>query len=177
MISHVRSLYVPHIADHPHGANLDLRDLALQIVNVVRLRPEVELCYMGLASKCFEILENRSSAYARDGGIDSSDIMSALPVASTVLPIPAGHPPLGPIAPFGSPPVLLDEDDEDDIDIDIDDDDVEDVDSDADADYTDSDDEFMGFMQKQNSEPRLRLREILFYDDKVSVFRARHGRL
>jgi hypothetical protein len=25
--------------------------------------------------------------------------------------------------------------------------------------------------------PRLRLREILFYDDKVAIFKARHGRL
>lgn len=35
------------------------RELAMQVVDVIVLRPEVELCYVGISHKCFEILENR----------------------------------------------------------------------------------------------------------------------
>ena len=59
MIPHLRSLYLPFLADHVHGVNADARELALQLVDIVALRPEVELCYMGIATKCFEILEHR----------------------------------------------------------------------------------------------------------------------
>ncbi|USP73194.1 hypothetical protein yc1106_00468 [Curvularia clavata] len=62
-IPHIRSLYIPYIADHAHGSNIDPRELAYQILDIVHLRPEIELCYMGLSTKCFEILENRPSNY------------------------------------------------------------------------------------------------------------------
>ncbi|KAA8613306.1 hypothetical protein PtrSN002B_004175 [Pyrenophora tritici-repentis] len=62
-IPHIRSLYIPFIADHAHGSNIDPRELAYQILDIVHLRPEIELCYMGLSTKCFEILENRPSNY------------------------------------------------------------------------------------------------------------------
>jgi len=67
-VARLRSLYIPHIADHPHGANIDPQELAFQIVDIVTLRPEIELCYMGIGTKCFEILETKatddSSAYS-----------------------------------------------------------------------------------------------------------------
>ncbi|CAK4030738.1 hypothetical protein AC578_5764 [Lecanosticta acicola] len=94
-VPQLRSLFLPFLADHVHGANVDPRELALQIVDIVALRPEVELCYMGIANKCFEILEN-----GREGEALAEKIVG-----------------------------------------------------------------------------RLRLREILFYDDKVAIFKARHGRL
>ena len=74
-IPQVRSLYIPHIADHPHGADSDPRELALQIVDIVTLRPDIELCYMGIAGKCFEILENQSLNHSghRDHSADSID--------------------------------------------------------------------------------------------------------
>ena len=62
-IPHIRSLYIPFIADHAHGNNIDPRELAYQILDIVHLRPEIELCYMGLTHKCFEILENRPTNY------------------------------------------------------------------------------------------------------------------
>ena len=43
----------------------------------------------------------------------------------------------------------------------------------TDEEYVESENE----KQKEKSKPALRLREILFYDDKVSIFKARHGRL
>jgi hypothetical protein len=51
-------LNIPFIADHVTPA-YDPKELALQVVDVIVLRPEVELCYMGVSHKCFEILENR----------------------------------------------------------------------------------------------------------------------
>ncbi|TDZ28151.1 hypothetical protein C8035_v009839 [Colletotrichum spinosum] len=41
----------------------------------------------------------------------------------------------------------------------------------------DSDDESLRDGDYGSAQPRLRLREILFYDDKVAIFKARHGRL
>ena len=31
----------------------------MQVVDMIFLRPEIELCYLGISNKCFEILENR----------------------------------------------------------------------------------------------------------------------
>jgi hypothetical protein len=57
-IPHLRSLNIPFIADHVTPA-FDPRELALQVVDVIVLRPDVEICYMGISHKFFEILENR----------------------------------------------------------------------------------------------------------------------
>lgn len=163
---HLRSLSIPFLADHVHGTNLDPRELALQIVDIVALRPEVELCYMGIANKCFEILENRKGTdswsavgdpshpdthqHDVDDGVESDDVEE------------------------------VDEDDEDGVD--VEDDMEEETES---SDGSDSDDEASeggwsdddGGVGGGKGRLRLRLREILFYDDKVAVFKARHGRL
>ncbi|KAK4127096.1 hypothetical protein N657DRAFT_191171 [Parathielavia appendiculata] len=55
----LRSLHIPYLADHPAGGSCDPRDLALSIVDIVALRPEIRLCYVGIGAKCFEILESR----------------------------------------------------------------------------------------------------------------------
>ncbi|KAF2100017.1 hypothetical protein NA57DRAFT_26310, partial [Rhizodiscina lignyota] len=174
-IPHVRSIYIPHVADHPHGSNSDPRELALQIVDIVALRPDIELCYVGIASKCFEILENKSHNYdlrnnSPDGG-NSND----------------GGP--------GNEPLILDEEDDDadpgeDDDeedemgiggIQTADDDVTQSESEEEFQDDDDDEEFGSDAEEdgigRDRGPKLRLREILFYDDKVAVFRARHGRL
>lgn len=163
-IPHLRSIYIPFIADHVHGTDVDPRELALSIMDIVALRPEVELCYMGVANKCFEILENKREW---DGRPESHLGLSGAGIEDA-----------------GSDG---DEDDEDEAD-EEEDDDVDGEDEDAEG--TESDDE-----DAEDSEPwdsdadddgdnggggraaRLRLREILFYDDKVAVFKARHGRL
>lgn len=67
-------MYIPFIADHAHGNNIDPRELALQIVDIVHLRPEVEICYIGIYTKCFEILENRPTNYdLRQDSMNGSD--------------------------------------------------------------------------------------------------------
>jgi len=181
MISHVRSLYIPHIAHHPHGANLKEEELAMQIVDIVTLRPEVELCYMGLARKCYEIIENKylghdnrvyahgaadGSAGGGGGGGDGSN---------------------GPAGWSALEQDWTDEEDSgegdaDDVDAgsddlgDVDDspDDPDDVEDDDDSDDSSS---TFGAAAAARRAPKLKLREILFYDDKVSIFKARHGHL
>lgn len=133
---------------------MDPRELALQIVDIVALRPEVELCYMGIANKCFEILEN---THAWDGR-------------------PESH--LGLVGPdLGSSDP--EEDDVEDVDDDLgdEDDDVDGDDAEEDTQSESSEDDGDSEVLEASSQARLRLREILFYDDKVAVFRARHGRL
>lgn len=146
-----------------HGRNLDSRDIALQILNIVALCPELEICYTGIHAKCFEILETKPN----DKNLSSSDI-------TTESPGP-GH-------------------GDSDIDSEVDEEDGEDnhdnatsADPPAEPEDTDSDlssihqgesddeEDFSG--GRGRSGVQLRLREILFYDDKVSIFKARHGRL
>jgi|SRR5215469_695297 len=166
MISHVRSLYIPHIADHPHGANLKEQELAMQIVDIVTLRPEVELCYMGLARKCFEIIENKylghdNRVYSNntaDGGSTNNNLNNAW------TSIDGGE--------------WTDEDDDVDLDDTNSEDlgDVDDVESEATNDTDDDESDDMSSYGGKRA-PKLKLREILFYDDKVSIFKARHGHL
>ncbi|MCJ1402536.1 hypothetical protein MMC11_005756 [Xylographa trunciseda] len=169
-ISHLRSLYIPFMADHVHGHEFDARELALQVVDIVALRPEIELCYLGIAGKCFEILESKQSD-------------SPLFVYGDSSSTPANNGPDGVV--MGNP----DEDSE------TDEDNGEDEDNDGDGvlgtstsvnpDGNDSDnadgsevlsDDEDGEVDEENKR-QLKLREILFYDDKVSIFKARHGQL
>lgn len=109
---------------------------------------------MGIANKCFEILENRAG---------DSRTESSLGVHSAMDP-DAGS-----------------DDGDDDEGYDDEDDDEEDeveeeVDTESEDDEieedSDDDDGVDG-----RAVGKLRLREILFYDDKVAIFKGRHGRL
>ena len=154
-IPHLRSLYVPYIADHVYNNNLlNERELALGVVDVVALRPDIELCYLGILTKCFEILETKARGkYTFENHaapIDADDDSE-----------------------FNDQPDT-DHDDNDDDDNETADPDGSD--SDAGEQTTTSDDEETGLDSRKNR-PKLKLREILFYDDKISIFKARHGRL
>ena len=138
----------------------------MQVVDVIVLRPEVELCYMGVSHKCFEILENRPHDEAH-GGIDSHP---------SIVNGPGG--------------AVTDEEDEDNDDDGSDEDlsehdeddgtamavDPDETDEDL-SEHDDSDSDSFDGSEDGRSKVRLRLREILFYDDKVAIFKARHGRL
>lgn len=158
---------MPYIADHVYGPQLNARELALQLVDVVAIRPEIELCYMGFFTTCFELLENRhleepgwsrfdtstAPAHAGPGGVDVTDedsdndednhegdeVNNANPAVDPALEDP------------------------------------EDSESDLAGGSAGDSDEDESASEKQR--PTLKLREILFYDDKVSIFKARHGRL
>lgn len=160
-IPHLRSLYIPWIADHPYGNSLKESDFAMSAIDVVALRPEVELCYLGIKQKCFEILETKDGKRSRDGADPAS-------------------------ANAGSG-----ESDDDDDDAEVhhdndDDDSSEDEDPapptptsqtqgmDSDIDPITDDDEPDPVC---GNKIKLKLREILFYEDRISIFKARHGRL
>ncbi|KAF2630072.1 F-box domain-containing protein [Macroventuria anomochaeta] len=163
-IPHIRSLYIPFIADHAHGNNIDPRELAYQILDIVHLRPEIELCYMGLTHKCFEILENRPTNYDL-----RSDSMSG--EGGTGVHGYVGHDPV----------TISDDESEATEDEDDDDDDGamghggEETESEASdgGHEQDSDDE--SFLHEEHRGPKLRVREILFYEERVEAFRRRHG--
>jgi hypothetical protein len=161
-------LNIPFIADHVTTA-FDPRELALQVVDVIVLRPEVELCYIGVSHKCFEILENRP----HDEAHGSADTHSS--------------------AANGGPGGAITDEDEDDDDEDGSDEDEDDEEDDDNgtaiapidpdetesemSDHDDSDTDSYDGSEDDRSKVRLRLREILFYDDKVAIFKARHGKL
>ena len=163
-IPHLRSLYVPNMSDHPYGNSLNIKDLALGTIDVVALRPEVELCYLGIKNKCFEILERKQKDKPKKG---------------------QGPPSASPAADTASDDDTHDADNHDDDD-DSDDDtaaappppaiDPGAMDSDTGSITSEDEDEKADAAGGKNK-VRLKLREILFYDDKVSIFKARHGRL
>ncbi len=160
-IPHLRSLHIPHVSEHVHGRNLDSRELALQVLDVVALRPELELCYLGIQTKCFEILEyaaghkpsvsdlasaSHGSGVGADSGDDSDDQDGGQHSWSE-----HGGEEMG--SEMGST---------------------------REEGETDEDDEEEGGDHDDHTRRAVKvfkLREILFYDDKVSIFKARYGRL
>jgi len=168
-VSQLRSLYIRKVMTYTDERDVvSPKDLALQILHTVTLRPEMELCYIGIMEKCYEILEGKRDGESRsERGLTSLDADDASGLDDDV-----------------------DEEDDDggeEIDDDDDDDDDHDEqttaaaaagpnlhdDSDVESEVVDSSDT----ESEGDEKVRLRLREILFYDDKISVFKARHGRL
>lgn len=120
---------------------------------------------MGLTHKCFEILENRPMNYDL-----RNDSMSGEGGAGA-----HGYP--------GHDPVIISDDESEATEDEDDDDDdegpmghagdeTESEGSDGGHDQ-DSDDE--SFMNEDHRGPKLRVREILFYEERVEAFRRRHG--
>ncbi|KAG9884207.1 hypothetical protein KCU94_g18338, partial [Aureobasidium melanogenum] len=62
----LRSLYIPYLLNHSQPSIPDTRELALQVVDIVALRPELSLCYLGIMKKCFEILEQKPGSRSTD---------------------------------------------------------------------------------------------------------------
>lgn len=161
-ISHLRALYILSIADHHYGNSLNVKDFAMSAIDVVALRPEVQLCYLGIKEKCFEILETRGSKRSTDGAGSAS-------------------------ANAGGGETDDDDDAEGHHSHDEDDSDSDDDEStsatpttqtqgtDSDIDPVTDDDE--SDPVSSGTKIKLKLREILFYEDRISIFKARHGRL
>ena len=131
---------------------------------------------MGIANKCFEILENRRSADSWDGRRPSSSLGGP---SGSGLDEEDG----------AADSEREDEEDEDEGAVEGEEEDgegevVEEVDeteSEGDGGSEDSESEDSESVGDRGGggrrTARLRLREILFYDDKVAIFKARHGRL
>ncbi|KAA8899622.1 hypothetical protein FN846DRAFT_960138 [Sphaerosporella brunnea] len=149
----LRSLYLTRIRDPPHISTQVPKELANQILNTVILRPEIELCYVGILNKCYEILEGRSDD--REPG----DSENNAPATGSV------------------PPIVEPQDSEDEEESDGDDEDDDDDDMMDDDDVGDDGESDAGHGDEERLKSGIRLREILFYDDKVEIFRARNSGL
>lgn len=166
-IPHLCSLYIPYIANHIYCTYLNAKDLALQLVDIVAIRPEIQLLYLALSNTCFELLENldsdkpgtHPSTSSTDTGSDelspmsehvddnvdeSNHEMDENNSIGTSLDDPSAAAQLSSGSDDGSNAF---------------------DDSDEDVDECDK------------KLPILKLREIPFNDDNVSIFKARHGRL
>ena len=147
----LRALYLPHIH---HTVHRDLKELALQVLDIVSIRPDLKIAYIGLQTKCYQILEARSD----DNPLDFDDNPTA-----------DQSPPHSDDEEEGwvSPQQNHDTDDSEDDDggtagDNLNSSDPDDYDSEADE-------------EQSASRIRYRLQQILFYDEKVSIFKARHG--
>lgn len=149
----LRALYLPHIH---HTVHRDLKELALQVLDIVSIRPDLKIAYIGLHLKCFQILEARHD----DNPLDFDD-----------------HPTID-----HSPAHSEDEDEgwanPNHASNEGSDDSEEDGSGAADTDLLSSDpDDYDTEPDEEQGASRIRyrLQEILFYDEKVSIFKARHG--
>jgi hypothetical protein len=231
----------PSPPEYPHGW-FDPKELASQIVDIITLCPEIRLCYIGIGSKCFELLESReigNGGNSAGNGGGSSSSGATTPITPT-LPNAVGGVANGVVANGGGGNMEDAADLSEELEWDSDDDDEPDAengggDADGEAedgfsggedhDHTPStdasehsetqsdgepdaaieaevgaeggeeqdgeeeeedeeegdgeaeDEEDDGFVEPGSGGVKLKLREILFYDDKVAIFRARHGRL
>lgn len=156
--------------------------MAQQIVNTVILRPEIEMCYVGVLNKCFELLEDSASETSED--LSDSDTAHVAPGVHGS----SGAPVVAAAVAAAAAAAVVDSGDEDSDGGDEDDEEEEDGEEDEEEDGDETDTDADGGGEKDLSEDeewgkekcgrvRVRLREILFYDDKVAVFRARSGKL
>ena len=164
-IPHLRSLYVPDIVNHVYGSETNVKELAMGVLDVISLRPVIELCYLAISTKCFEITEKTKKCKSQDQP------------SSSTLPISEG----------------TEDDSDEDLPVSNEDataapqDSAQDDTGESSADQhaeTDGglEEEDWSSSEGENSENgsnrmELKLREILFYDDKISIFKARHARL
>ncbi|KAK1758232.1 hypothetical protein QBC47DRAFT_358106 [Echria macrotheca] len=196
-VPQLRSINIPHIADYVTNT-FEPRELAHQIADIITLRPEIRLCYVGIGAKCFEILEARDSgATPSASGASSPNVVPDAVVTSQANGTSAAVNGVVNGEDVEVEEDTTDEDEEEDEDglggedsdesEEDDDDDNTPTTATSDPDETQSDDgaggghdedsDDDGFVEPDRGGIKLRLREILFYDDKVSIFRARHGKL
>ena len=146
----LRALYLPHIR---HSVHRDLKELALQVLDIVSIRSELRITYIGLLMKCYQILETCSKGDDLEG--DESPANGDDP-----------HDDNDGLSSFDEEPVDLSEDD-----------------GQPPSAAPNDTDSFSSDVSDYDTEPdengasyvRFRLQEILFYDDKISIFKARHG--
>ncbi|KAL6230550.1 hypothetical protein BDW75DRAFT_222307 [Aspergillus navahoensis] len=149
-IPQLRALHISHIVRPLH---LDLKELALQVLDIVTLRPEISISYLGIRNKCYEILEGKGNEY---DPVVADDIHSEgfVPGAEN----------------WAGSDTNEEESDEDD----------EEATTDSHSDLSSEEQRTLDDDNASDYDygrPRMSfgLREILFYDDKIAIFKARHG--
>ncbi|KAE8137574.1 hypothetical protein BDV38DRAFT_282822 [Aspergillus pseudotamarii] len=146
----LRALHIPHITNPIHR---DPKELALQILDIITIRTEVGISYIGMINKCYEILEGKRGEKDDFDDADDSPSEGFVPGSDDWAPS------------------------------DTDDDDSDDggagsaieSNSELSSDDHSSSDGYDSDLESSKSRVAFRLREILFYDDKISIFKARHG--
>lgn len=136
-------------------------DLVSQIVDLVSLRPEIQLCYLALEDSCFQLIENRidtQSTRASLYDLDTMDIDDASEVNETENEENDNEDITDDDVPAVQPPEDPTEADSDD--------------GEEEAVYPDED-----VSEEEREEPPVTVRQILFYDSMVSIFDARHGEI
>lgn len=216
--STIRSLHVSYIHEHPQATtqvynrsgsdrreqNLKqlTKEMAMQVLDMVALRPQLELCYLALLTKCFEVVEydidNKKRKKNRDGKANSSGSIGIETAAQVQAAGPSSNNPFlttndedddhddnesdhDDTSNEHSIPEAEDENDinaandEDEFSFPHHEDDDEDDMEDESSDSTSTADDRAE--KREKKKVGFKLREILFYDDKVGIFKARHGRL
>lgn len=164
----LRALNIPHIADYPSpGYNPVVA--VQQIADIITLRPEIRLSYVGMGPKCFEILDIRPPAKFPEtlGPLHhdaSADVPSVDGEDST-------HD--GDGSHDNSDDWEEEDQDENTPTTTSSDDEEQSEDSDDEDDPPQSPDGF----HTPLDDFQVKLREILFYDEKIAIFAARYGRL
>ncbi|KAL6249716.1 hypothetical protein RBB50_003571 [Rhinocladiella similis] len=170
----LRSLHIPHIAEHVNGT-VHSRDAALQVLDIVALRPELELCYLGIQTHCYEILEyantRKGPVLTGPNGVGSGGHSGEDPDTDQDVGPAGGDAHTAPQGHHHSHRFSHDDDEDGDMD------DTSDFEVVSDSDEEMTDEEGTQGSNSNVTKPTWRLREILFYDDKISIFKARHGRL
>ncbi|KAJ6086143.1 hypothetical protein N7486_010424 [Penicillium sp. IBT 16267x] len=143
----LRALYLPRIS---HSVHRDLKELALQVLDIVSIRPDLKITYIGLQSKCYQILEKNGPSNSTDS--DGSQSMNS-----------NFHSGNDGLAAF----------DDETMDTSDDEQDLPDNHELLSSDFSDESDSEL----EENGASRVhfKLQEILFYDDNISIFKARHG--
>ncbi len=152
--------------------------MALQIIDIVTLRPEIQLCYVGISTKCFEILESRGAS--DNTGLAAGGVSDVAGVGLAAHPSEDGS--VVEVADVGSDGEETTDEEEDEEASETDEEGTPTSHTDPDETQSEAseggDSDSDSFVETdQASRARLRLREILFYDDKVAIFKARHGKL
>ncbi|KAI1433024.1 hypothetical protein GGR50DRAFT_670924 [Xylaria sp. CBS 124048] len=143
------ALYIPNMLGNYEGRSLPPpKEFALNIVDAISLRREIRLVYIGLWHKCFEITE---VAYNDSSNNTSQDVGHAMSVDE-------------------APDNATDDMEDNNVLTDVDDESMDEMPDDV-ASEPDS------FVEDEENKPRLGLREILYCDDRVGLFQARHGKL
>lgn len=143
----LRALYLPHIS---HNIQVNLKEFALQVLDIVSIRPEIKMTYIGLQMKCYHIIEgDRLEKLPEYDDQITNDITGDDHLSDfDELSVQEDNNDLPPYTDNESDLLNSDLDDDDD--------------------YDEAEDDSAGRVQ-------FRLQEILYHDDKISIFKARHG--
>ncbi len=158
-VAHLRSLYFPYIAHHSYSKHLKIGDLTSQIVDLIAIRPEIQLSYLGLEDSCFQLIENMHSTQSRRATGFDSETMD-----------------IDDNSDFNESESEENDDEDmtdDDVPGPLPSDDPTDAYSGDGEDGAEDSEEDLSELERE--EPAIKIRQILFYDSMVSVFKARHG--